>query len=43
MRNRYQQSQQRGKGVIMRVECAWQTANSGHKLFTDKFSMDGNG
>ena len=31
------------KGVITRVECAWQTANSGRKLFTDKSSVHGNG
>ena len=41
MRTRYQQSQQwllnfipepSGKGIIMRVEYAWQTANSNRKL-----------
>ena len=52
MRSRYQQSQQwllrfipepSRKGVITRIKCAWQTANSGCKLFTDKSSVRSNG
>ena len=31
------------RAVITRVECVWLTANSGHKLFTDKSSVRGNG